>query len=132
MSQIPGVVTLGKVAALMGSTRLLAIEGTMNYGFGHIEHKAELEGGGQLGIEAALMIVEPQFCSTVFKFVQFVSRFDQSCAIAVYSAPGLHRPLHFLTQFSYALSTVITVVLLFQPALLVGCECQQMIVIGLI
>src|SRR5690242_19237919 len=117
MSQIPGIVTFREIAALMGAPRLFAIEGAMNDGFGHIKHKAQLERGRQLCIEAALMVIELKVSCAFLKFVQLVSGFDECCAIAIYPAAALHRTLHFLTQLGYALSTVIAVVLLFEPAL---------------
>ena len=80
MGEILLIVALGKIAALMGAARFLAIERAMHNGLGDVEHEAEFERLRELGIEGARVVVASRCSAT--RSLQFANLLAESTSVA--------------------------------------------------
>src|SRR5580700_1244146 len=98
VGEILVVVALGKITALMGAARFLAIERAVDDRFREIEHETQLECLGQLRVEGVGMIIEGDILGALLQLTNLIGVFDQAAAVAINAASLLHRALHLFSN----------------------------------
>ena len=75
------IVAGGEVGALVGAARLLAAQGRPDHGLGHVQHEGQLQGGDQLGVEGAAVVVERHAAEALLELAEVVGPPGQRLAL---------------------------------------------------
>src|SRR5260370_4032243 len=97
------IIALGKIAAGMGPTGILARQRRIGDGLRHLEHEIELERGRQLGVEGAARVLDLDLLETVAEGSQWPGQLLKAIAGPEYSRPRIHVVLHLLADGTDAL-----------------------------